>query len=1241
MVMSSHQISAMAMQQQAMFGNQANYAAQITPPGGMFGGYGGGPLPGPPPPPGAQAGYGAVPPTGGMMSMMSAIPYQMPGQYVQQGFAEQMAGGLIGAGSGMMSGISGAAQAVTGAAGMATLGFGVGGMLTGAGFGGGMAALGSLPFGGAVLAAGGIPAMLGAGVLAGGAYAGNEMYQGFRERQDVSRVMRQRFGGMMGVGGGRGGMGFSSQEMGQMSSMMRGMAADDMFTSFDELTRTLDKTSQMGLYRGVQSAAEFREKFKTTVNTLKEIAKTMHTSLDEAAGFMEQQRNQGFFSGQDINRSLMRTRMSAGATGMSVDQMNQIGQMGTQMGRSMGMLGRTGSDAMKEMASNVAMGMQMGFISDQDIAEATGGLTGAEGAQAYAARMMQTNRRWLKRGPGRVMLAGLWDQEGGIDEAMMNKALSGDISIGQLRAAGRRNIAQTGGRRSEFFLNEDRLGGQLMASGGGDLMLGVVGEHFARKKGIELEDPIMQRWLQRYSGRSQSEVELAIKQFRKMPEILQERKARFAQQLEMEGRSRAREVSGFQGFRRRMNQAWDQNVSAPLRQVGDDITGDIDKAIDDIVGQMEGRVSLHMSKRAREAQVELRSTGKGGLLQARGKTGADIMSAARSKYGGDISTGGGFLGGVGRALGMRGESLDDRLRAVGADSAWTHSGASEMEKLGYLERDADRFARAQESLNLTDTQRSELESSILSTVTQGGRAGKDVGLTEAGFFSGQVSGADNFQAIQTRIDYLEQHDPVFKRMSAGKSRHEKIALLQEGSRKLRGSDYELDDYGGPSSRVRSLAGDLKALEEADKAAVREAGKFFQAKATEYGISNYSYESMGGDPKYRQKVLKNSIDVGGLYTIAEGNEKLARSLEVLSNPEASESSRADAVETLTRVGAGASEDALGINVSDQAKRTAAAVARAAEEDPEGTQEALAGKLEVAEARAWRITTEVRQKQAQKLKDYMGQRGTKKRLEDNVEKGVLEEFRKLVSARTTLGEKGGVSGPELEKMEHDFLAKHAHTEAGSDLLASLGDDPSAVYQTGAIRRVRDYVRTAERSEGGSVLSGGGSERRRINAALKGSLGVAGGIEALGSKREQRRWMRKIQKGEVGAKEIMEQLRKTSGGQLELAEGVTTKQLESHLEGLVTDIKSGGTFDTKEFLQRGVDAAQRQEQREREGGGAKSMEDLPTLAQKQVDHLANMVKLTKTIALNSRNQELVDAINKLDIKGGGKGKKGETGG
>lgn len=1229
-MLSSHQIHAMAMQQQQMFSNNMTFAQQLSPPGGMFGGYGGGPPPGPPQAPGMAQSYGGAP-QGGLMSMAAQLPYQMPGQYTSQGFSEQLLGTGLGGLAGVGSGMANIAGGVTGAAGMATMGaslLGMGGALgTTVGFLGGPVAMG------------------GALALGGAAYGGEQLYQGFRERQDVNRVLRQRFGGQMGVGSGRGGMGFSGQEMGEMSTMMRGMAQDDMFTNFDELTRTLDKTSQMGLFRGTQGIKEFQDKFRKTVDTLKEVAKTMHTSLDEAAGLMESQRNQGFYSGSDVSSSLMRTRLAAGASGMSIQQMDQIGRQGTMMGRSMGMLGRTGSDAMKEIAANYGVAMQMGVLSDEDVAEATGGLTGAAGAQALAARSMQGSGRFMKRGAGRAMLAGMWDQEGGMDEGMLSKVMAGEVSFREVLSAGRKNIRETGGRRSEFFLDEERLRGQAMAEGGGDVMIGMLGKHVADRKGVEMEDPIVKRWLMRQTGKTRSEIEVAIKQFRAMPEIMDERRVKESQQLETEGRARAREVVGFQGFRRKFNQTWDREVSGRLRQAGDDAMSEVEKGVDDIVAQLEGRIVAHTSKMGRQAAEELRMTGKSSLT---GRSHEDIIS---SISGGPaaFAPDQGVLARTGRALGMRAETLDTRLADSGAYMFGEAGSAALGIGGGGLARDAtlkQKTAFAQSVQEAEDSafnmfnqmsgdERTGLEESLAQTVAEGGAGrGKNLWEEVPGVGGDYSAGGQMAQ----RILGVQRAGGPLAGLIKGKTFAEQTAILQQFGGRLEGSGFEIK-MGGVGTRYQRGARSRALLAQRRETRLTRARKRLGETSTEerreklrggllglptglaLGTVGLKAEmiSRGTDLLFGKQATDlgggNAGDVEGVLGAIGGSAGLARQFSGLAGAEGAISAEKARTNLSILAAGGALPSGADLDLTGAQRAT---LGRIAEGDPQDMKRLSEDLLNQVEEEGELVALETRKEQATTLGRFFDKNRARMKevFEDSPE--VLEDYEAIVRLRE---EKGG--GEELREKTADFMRKHGHTEAAGDLLTVLQDDPAGAF--GAVG-LGMYRRRTEN------LLGKGQDVARGKAALFGStlegrLGVSKkDIRKLGGRNQL---IRQIQSGDLSGEDLIKMM-KDKG--ISAGKGVTGVDVEREIESVVGGIASGGGFDVKEMKTRGMEDARRAEEGQRSRGGSSEMNDLPDLAAKQVQHLKTMVKLTQIIASKQTNIQIsVDKKGKVAGPGG----------
>lgn len=1203
MPMSSQQITNMAMGQQAYFGNVQNYARSISPYGWMGGG----------------------------------VPYTAG---AQQGFAEQALGTSLSGVAGLAGGISSVAGGVAGLAGgaqMAAGGIGaIGGLMSGAGMmagaSAGSAALSSVPVLGTAVGIGaGLPFAAGAGLVAGGAAMAGQVYGGFEQRQGVNQSLRQNFGGMMGVGGGRGGTGFNSKEMGGISTMMREMSGNDQFMQFDELTRVMDRTADMGLYRGVQSAREFKEKFRKTVDTLKEIATTMQTSLEGATQFMDQQRSQGFFSGEDINRSLLRTKFQAGATGMSTQQLSQIGQMGSQQGRAMGMLGRSGAQAAQMMAGNVAMAMRSGAVDDEMIAEATGGLTGAEGAQAFSGRMMGVTNRFLSRGAGRALMAGLWDPEsGGVDMDRLRSAASGGLSFRDALSKGRANIRGSGGRRSEFFSQEERIRGKLMASGiGPEAVMGMLGQHMEKQRGLTLDDPIMQRWVRRRLKVSQSEVELMAKMTQELPSILQEQRARFGQQMEQEGVSRAREGSGVEGFRRKLQQVWERDVLNPFRQVGDDLTTVFSEAVQGAVDDLEGVVSTRMTTVGKKMTMELARTGKSSLQFKN----ADASKRFRAWEGQGGAGGDSLAASAGRFFGMRGEGAVAELAAMGQIFSGSHEDAIQLRDKMRASTDATLNGvkmTANESSRMTER----LSNLILDNPDE-------YGSFQPGFFEQMAGGGGPISAVvgggrremrqfelfsrrQQRASNLIAADDELRSRTRDMNDVEKLAFIdkQISSGRLKGTKYDLGQHvaGGSGSarfgrglqslakfrsqRLESLQ-ELMTEEDDGALGVVSGGLAAALGAGAGSLLGVPGAIIGGSLAYgaNRETLEATVggDVEGLLNASGENAKLRTALMGL----AGQGDRKGALRELRLAEAG---EASYAGLSPQQRRAAGQLARQSGKAAEKVSKVLQDVLQSDSERTRRLAMQPMIKRAEKLQQYIGGRKDYEELKWST-RSTVERYLETQSDDTK-------SEWEVAEDRRLLLAKLAGTKEGQKVASILGQSVEGRYLAGDIERAgAEYSR----------LSGRGGLRN----VMKEALGSAG--EGLLQGSDGRRLLNKLKRGKVTTDQLMDQLREEAGGTLtsEHLGGLTEEQFRSRLSTTVGRAKGG--IDKVEAKVIAAERASEEGRRLQLETQRNEERDLPSLAKKQIQHLGTMEKLLYGIAKkNNVINVTVDAEGNVDASG-----------
>jgi len=1154
---------------------------------------------------------------------------QMPGAQVGSGYGQALGERIMGAGLSLGSaGISGFGTAV-GMAGM------VGGIGSALGIGGaGMAGLG-------MLGAAPVALPLAAGVAAAG-FGANQMMTGFQQRQGVNRVLRNRFGGMMGVGQGRGGRGFSTQEMGGISTMLREMGTEDMFTNMEELTRVMDRTAQMGTYQGVRSARQFKQRFQQTVDALKEIAQTMNTTLEGATEFMQGSRQMGFFSGRDISRNLMSTRMGAAATGMSVGQLQQIGQMGSQMGMGMGWRGRTGAQAAQNIATNIGTALRSGGISQEQMFEATGGLQGAEAVQALTGRMMQVNNRFLSRGAGRVLTAAMWDPEsGGVNREMMERIQRGEISFQEARRIGRRNIARTGGNRSEFFAQEERIRGQAMEQGGFDLTMGMIEGHFrGRGRGgrdVGLDSPIVQRWLRRRMGMSQSEVEAFVQMRREMPRTMQERRSAMRQEAQNMVATRRRQGQGLQGLRRRWSQWWEREVENPIRQAADDMTTNISSTIEEMMNEFEGRIQTSISSQTQSMVQQWARTGQrpSGMLSQAELT---QFTAEARRTGGAVGAEGGFMADLGRAMGVRGPGMAQQLRQAQAYKHGLPANASTEERAEFLQKMQRDLSVTASDLGVGSSEMKRLGSIALDEVY-----GSMSAAQRSEWMNNRSNKDKAMRMARDRIRQLKKNDDLAKYFSKAKNWYQGYALLTEleGAAGLGalGIDPGAMPGGGGGDLLRMGLVGAKKMQQANLEKIIElSGKKGQGEvgwgeiAARTGIG-----LLTGGASETVSAIGDWLTGGNVMASIFGREggeggrlNLDATKRLLKNNELREDLRLAregnkaARQRLTKAslaleGGGTADTGYGEAMRDRDElRTLLDMA------VKGTAEQKAGidaYIKGQTAQEQMILASNVKKSASDISRYTARHTAA--LREGMGEDAYNRFQKIVEMQ----EAGDIQG--AVQAEREFFQKYGGSKEGNYLLAHLRKGGVGEGLQEGLATMSDYTR----------IFRGESEKSKAKMLMEMTLGRAG-IRGQRDLRQLlgRGFMQRVTAGKVGPEELAKQLvGKMSEEQLQGLADQGISQ-EDFMQKLVADIKMGKGGVTMEELQRRM-AGQATDQawgariggaeKEQVDNAAQSLKELRTMNQ----YMQALVKGND--AAQSAYQQIVGAIEKSGV---GEKEKGE---
>jgi len=562
MPVTSHQMSGMIGGQQAMFGNFASYATQISP------GYGGPPPTYSNPMQGAGMPAAQHPLSGGSGSGAGAMSWAGNKALPMAASAAMFMPGLSRLdptmaairGFGASSGINTGGAGLLSKAGMSNIGAGFSQAASG-GIGG-LARAGLSGIGGAAARA--MPVL----ALAQAAkYGVGQMVQGAQYNNQVSGFMQKNFSHVNQASST--GFGFSRDEGGQMGDMMREMGNKDMMSGPQEMLRIMKQGTQQGVFKAVQDVKEFKRRFKETVGALKEVAKVMNTTLEGAMPFFQQARQQGFWTPQDIQRHAQTTKAAAGASGMSVAQTQQMMGQGAAMARQVGAQGHTGSQGMAASLSTVGGALRSGVINERQLSEATGGQTGTEAIGTMAGQMQASATRFATSRRARWLLASLGGKGfKSLDSGKVGMLQMGMMGIGDIGKGARQNIGKEGA--FNFVQNEETLRGELLKGGiatQSGFVQALVGKHLygasARSKFIT------RRIIKQTFGGSNKNADMLAAMGRNAARIREENEARDAQQVDQQERNRSEIMDhSYEGAKRKMSSWWDKKVKEPLQGLG-------------------------------------------------------------------------------------------------------------------------------------------------------------------------------------------------------------------------------------------------------------------------------------------------------------------------------------------------------------------------------------------------------------------------------------------------------------------------------------------------------------------------------------------------------------------------------------------------------------------------------------------------------------------------------------------------
>lgn len=552
------------------------------------------------------------------MPLSSSEMAMMAGAFQQQSMGNMQYASMIGQGG--FGAMSQGRQAEGIMGGIANRGYSMGapllqgamGMMGADPFSLGMSAMGKVwGAGGGVMSSGlaGIGTIgAAAGGLAAAGYAGSQMYGGMQQQQQLNNQLRSSFNFMTPQG-----QGFSRSDMGQIGSSLRGMTHQagpgGEVVGFGELSQLAANMGKMGMGQGVRDAQEFSKKFKEMIGTLKSVATELGTTLEGAQQFLSSQRSSGIFRTSDQLKFSMQARGTALSGGLALSEVTAMANIGSQISRSVGGLGRSGAFGGMKAIGQVGSAMQTGALSEEDIYNTTG-MTGAEGRQALAASQLEQTARFLKGSKGRWFLASVAGKNGQLDESSVANWMSGGMDVGETKQQAHANLAGIG--RANFIRNEGRLRGSVMEKFGG-LAPAMALSQWASGKGIDVNnmDDRSMLFAQRQLGMGRDEIDSAIKMAGAMPEILRQQRISGSDDEYQQRVAQTRRGQGIEGMKRKLEQVR-EGIQGKFQQVGQDLFNSGADMIEQWWNKLTGTYEKRLSADVDEIWHSSKMGGRGG-----------------------------------------------------------------------------------------------------------------------------------------------------------------------------------------------------------------------------------------------------------------------------------------------------------------------------------------------------------------------------------------------------------------------------------------------------------------------------------------------------------------------------------------------------------------------------------------------------------------------------------------------------
>ncbi len=443
------------------------------------------------------------------------------------------------------------------------------------------------------LAGFGMPMIPGMMATMAPAMALNQMAQGAQNQMGINNTLMQTFGNRVDMGG-RGGLGMGRSSMMQVGNMVRELSTmPELMSSVGELSRIMERMSDMNMFQGVRDVAAFKKQFKSTVENLRDVSRILGSTMEEALPLLQEARQAGLRNPQQQMRSLL-NRQATTMMGIGISQgtVGGVQAFGADLGSQMGGNRATGAMGAVNLLQTFSVGLSNGSINEDDV----GDLTGQYGEKGLAALAQMTQGRLAvsmkETGMGKLMTAALGEVEGGkftgkINQNIARMVKEGRLSRDELVRIGQDNLTSKGSIGS-FERYKDKLAFSAANEVGFEGLINQIQEMM--RGSTQDDEEIVGIVAKQFLGGDQRLADLLMDVAKNMRTIERKKRSEYKKALTIKLEQAAYKDNHTLGGKwDRFKHFLSSKVGSPFEQMGADAATGIAETVDSLVDTIMGR----------------------------------------------------------------------------------------------------------------------------------------------------------------------------------------------------------------------------------------------------------------------------------------------------------------------------------------------------------------------------------------------------------------------------------------------------------------------------------------------------------------------------------------------------------------------------------------------------------------------------------------------------------------------------